>query len=307
MELGTIEPARSGSMSTGILVGLFDFRSHADLVEAVSRLLNLPTEEVKERLFYEAIETGWNTNRAIREFQVTPHVYNERMQAFYKGTDSFVFELVVSHLTPGCEEIDRRVAEAIEVQYPNPKNLRILAFGDGIGTDALRLAAMGHDAAYFEFEGPSSRFAQYRFGRLNLEDRIQVLHSPEGIPLGAFDVVVCREVLEHAVDPPSVVAHLREHLRDAGIAVITESFARVEPNFPTHLAENRKYAGRTERLFVEIGFRLLHSYPDRRPMVFQKTALSDRSRFDSLEADRQYAFQNVIRRVGRYVLRFVRF
>ena len=80
----------------------------------------------------------------------------------------------------------------------------------------------------------------------------------------------------------------------------------MEDCFPTHLADNLQYAGKTESLFVDAGFRLLHSSPDRRPMVFQKTLLSDRSRFDSLKAE-TYPVQRVINRIGRKIVSQIRF
>jgi SAM-dependent methyltransferase len=229
------------------------------------------------------------------------------MEAVYHESDAFVYACAATHLTHYCQEVDRRVADAVEKQFPDRRNLRILAFGDGIGTDSLRFAAIGHDVTYFEFEGFSSALALRRFCRMNLQDRTRILHSPEEIPLEEFDVVICREVLEHVVNPPSLIENLRGYLRDSGIATITESFDRVEASLPTHLAENRKYAGETERLFVTTGFRFLYSYADKRPMVFEKALASDRSRFSSLRRDRTGVIQGAIRQVGRRLLRLVPF
>lgn len=88
-------------------VGLFDFKDYWDLVQTVSQVLHLRKEEVQERLFYETLETGWNVSRAARAFGVTPHVYNKRMEEFYKQTDAFVFDLLVGHLNRYCQEIDQ--------------------------------------------------------------------------------------------------------------------------------------------------------------------------------------------------------
>lgn len=289
------------------LVGLFDFSDYWDMVHAVSQVLDLPEQEVQRRLFYEAIETGWNVSKAARTFGVTPHVYNRRMEEFYKQSDAFVFELLVGHLNRYCQEIDQRVAQAIDSRFGERKALRILVLGDGIGTDSLRFAAMGYDVTYFEFEGYSSALAAYRFRREELNDRITMIHNLKDIPTQQFDVLICREVLEHVSDPPAVIDNIWGYLGDNGIAIITESFGRVEPEFPTHLTENKKYDGKTEFLFVKTGFRLLKSFPDRRPMVFQKTRKSDKSRFKSLVCQRQYVVRNTIRRVGRRLLRLIRF
>ena len=60
--------------------GLFDFLDYSDLVEALSESLSLPTSSVHQRLFYEAIETGWNVCQAAKDFRVTPHVYSQEME-----------------------------------------------------------------------------------------------------------------------------------------------------------------------------------------------------------------------------------
>lgn len=288
------------------LVGLFDFSDYWDIVRMVSRVLELPEEEIHERLFKEAVDKGWNVSSAAREFGVIPHVYNGQMEEFYKKTDAFVFELLVGHLLAYAKEIDRRVIEAIEMHFSGKKDLQILALGDGIGSDSLRFAAMGYRVVYSEFEGWSSRLAISRFRRQRFGDRIEVLHRLESIPRSHFDVVICREVLEHVSDPPSVIEGIWEYLRKDGIAVITESFSRVDSAYPTHLAENRKYHGKTDLLFVKTGFRLLKCFPSRRPTVFQKTRKTDPSRFYSLRSSTRHIVGGAIRRVGRCLLKSVR-
>jgi 2-polyprenyl-3-methyl-5-hydroxy-6-metoxy-1,4-benzoquinol methylase len=298
---------KSEMADPGCPVGLFDFRGYSDVVTALSHVLSIPSDEVHERLFQESMQGGWNSNRAVRQFHVTPHTYSGRMAALYQESDAFVFELVVVHLRPYSQEIDQRVARAVWAQFPGQKNLRILAFGDGIGTDALRFAATGHDVAYFDPGGYPSALARFRFRRMNLEHRIRVYNKYEEIPNETFDVLICREVLEHVPDPPALVRNLRRYLRNSGIAVITESFGAVEPCFPTHLAENRKYQGNTARMFVQVGFGLLCSFPDQRPMVFQKTDVSDRSRFRSIQDYRTYPVREFVRRAGRELLQLLPF
>ena len=264
----------------------------------LSEVLSLPAPSVYERLFHEALETGWNVRRAAEAFGVTPHVYNETMEAFYKETDAFVFELAVIHQHPACIEIDRQVVATVEAHQDQlGRGLSMVLLGDGIGSDSLRFAVAGYAVTYFEFKGLSASLAAARFQKRRPQGRIRMIHALSEIPRGGYDCVVCREVLEHVNDPPAVIASIWDYLAPEGIAVITESFGRVEPLFPTHLAANLKYDGRTEGLFVETGFRLLRSYPGRRPMVFQKTAKEDASRFETLPRVSQ------VRRVLRGVRR----
>jgi 2-polyprenyl-3-methyl-5-hydroxy-6-metoxy-1,4-benzoquinol methylase len=294
-----------------VAVGMFDFPEYTELVDALSEVLALPSEEVHERLFQEAVTTGWNVNRAAHRLRVTPHVFDDKMEALYK-TDAFVFELVVVHLNAYCCEVDRRVSDAIFAQYGSRAGLRVLTFGDGIGTDALRFSRGGHDVTYCEFEGPSSRFAQYRFQRAGCQQKIRVIHDVGAVPNGAFDIVICREVLEHVTDPMSVISQLYDFLDREGAAIITESFNRVETAFPTHLGTNAKYAGRTEELFTNVGFHLRKSYPEMRPMVFQRIENSKHSRLKpsqmkAVQEQRRRVVQDAIRRAGRSLLRLVPF
>ena len=64
-----------------------------------------------------------------------------------------------------------------------------------------------------------------------------------------------------------VIEDIWHYLDEEGLAVVTESFSRVEDRFPTHLASNQKYAGKTDQLFVEEGFVLLESYPGETPRI----------------------------------------
>jgi SAM-dependent methyltransferase len=98
-------------------------------------------------------------------------------------------------------------------------------------------------------------------------------------------VVVIREVLEHVAGPAVVIANIRSCLRPGGLAVATESFARVEPEFPTHLAANARFAGATPRMFVETGFSVERIDADGRPLVFRKVSEDDLTRFRSLPAE----------------------
>jgi SAM-dependent methyltransferase len=281
--------------------GLFDFSSYEELVSSMNDVLGRSKEDIKYTLFNEAIQEGTTVKKAAREFGVTPHVYNEDMELFYRNTDAFVFELVVSHIKDSCEQIDRRV---IESSCKFSEGSRILCLGDGIGTDALRFAKLGFDVDYFEFKGPSSQFARYRFSRLGLSDEINVINSLKSIPFGVYDIVINREVLEHVPDPRQVIKNIWGYLGGEGVAIVTESFSRVSENFPTHLTSNQQYAGKTAFLFVEEGFRLLKEYSYGRPLVLRKTKKKELGRYTSLiSRDRM---KRKVRLAGKTVLDKIR-
>jgi SAM-dependent methyltransferase len=250
--------------------GLAGIGSYSELVKVLAEILGATPELISERLFFEAMTSGWNVSRSAQEFGVTPHVFNEQMQRLYENTDAFVFELIRSHLTRYCGVIDERVVEAVTARFLANPETQVLLLGDGIGSDSLRFAQRGYTATYFEFPGPSARFALWRFKRLGLAEKITMLPSPDAIPPGKFDVVVCREVLEHVPQPGKIIQNIGRYLKPDGLAVITESFARVEAGFTTHLNENKRFEDKTEILFAEAGFCLEQLYPQDRPWVFRK-------------------------------------
>jgi SAM-dependent methyltransferase len=278
-------------------VGLFDFDEYEEIVSLLTKNLKKDESDIRSTLFWEAIETGTTVRAAVEDFGLTPHVYDEKMRRFYETTDAFVFELIVVHMRDACKEIDHRVVESVN---EFSKGNRVLCLGDGIGTDSLRFAKAGFDVTYFEFEGPSSDVAQRRFARTETEGRIESIHELKNIPHERYDVVINREVLEHVPDPPGVIEDIWHYLDEEGLAVVTESFSRVEDRFPTHLASNQKYAGKTDRLFVEEGFILLDSYPGDRPLVFRKTEKTNSTRYDSLPLD--YPVRDFIRRTAKSIV-----
>jgi len=284
------------------LLGFADFR---DMVAAVAKILRIPKDDVYERLIWEAMRTGWNTRRALEEFGATPFVYNDCMEQLYERTDAFVFELLVWHLRPLCQEWDKRVIQEITAQFKDRRDIEILVLGDGIGTHSLKLATIGYRVCYFELGGPAATLAQYRFRRCDQEHHIKVIQKPAEIPTKGFDVIVCLEVLEHVSDPPEIVANIWRYLKPEGIAIITEGFGAVEPQYPTHLEKNLKYNGKTAELFVHAGFRVLKIYPDEKPFVFQKTDKEDLFRFATLRRAQKHRRLGLIKPVGKIPARAI--
>lgn len=179
--------------------GLFDFEDYGEIAETICSVLDISELEAYRRLFCEAISRGYSVCSAASEFGVTPHVYDESMERLYCMTDAFVFELVVGHLQDNSQEIDERVADAVQ-QNTSPGD-RMLVLGDGIGTDSLRFALAGYDVTYFDFDGPSADFAEYRFQEAGIRDDISTLHSPEDIPKNYFDTLICRRCLNTFRNP----------------------------------------------------------------------------------------------------------
>jgi len=190
----------------------------------------------------------------------------DEITRFYQETDSYIYDLSADHSRVRRRPVEDAILERIA---RHGERLTILVYGDGIGTDSLKISRQGHAVTYFDLPGKSSSFARYRFEqevpKPSHTAPVAVFRKDE-IPAGAFDVVVCVEVLEHVPDPPGVMREIARALKPGGIALITESFASIGPEFPSHLPENFKYAGKTHRMMEELGF--ANTYYNKDPLNY---------------------------------------
>ncbi len=242
-----------------------------EIAEEISQCFGYDVEQVKDRLVQELFETGFNVKQAAENLGVTPHQYDEKMGEFYKETDAFVFESVIDNERPYRELISDRIIGIIEKQFVGANDVKILDLGGGIGSDCSYLAKNGYkNITYFEFDGPTCKFAKYRFTKYGVSSNIEIINALSKIPQNYFDIVVSIEVLEHVEDPNRMVRELYGYLKEEGIAIVTESFSRVESIFPTHLRSNLRYSGMSVSLFRSHGFTLVDGYFDFRPLIFAK-------------------------------------
>jgi len=281
------------------LSGLFDYEGYNQIIADLVDVTGLPREDVLEKMVAEFSKIGSNVVADAKRFQIDPHVFNSKMEEFYKRTNAFLFELLVTHQSSSCRQIDERIMMELLRRSEISAKKKILVLGDGIGSDSLRFSRLGFDVTYFEFKGYSSSLASKRFARQNAE--IKQINDLDKIPLNTFDFVVCREVLEHVQDPPSVIAAIHSYLLDDGYAIITESFDRVNPDFPTHLESNLVYAGKTMSMFIEAGFKYAGKIDEDRPFLFQKTQAPINNRTASIP--RRSLFSLAARKIAFTILR----
>jgi SAM-dependent methyltransferase len=232
----------------------------------LAEFLSVPDSQTSARLEAEFSNPGKLVAEAW--LQAGPKTPDE-ITKFYQETDSYVYDLAADHCCFRRTLVWEATVRRIERRGPGQD---VLLYGDGIGTDSIALARRGHRVTYFDLPGRTSEFARFRFARESVEDRITVVTKPTEIPAERFDAVVCIEVLEHVPDPPSIMRNLYGALKNRGIALITESFESVGPDYPSHLPTNIRYAGKTHRLMESLGFASTYynSDPINRPMEFTK-------------------------------------
>jgi SAM-dependent methyltransferase len=247
---------------------LYDVTLSDYFAELLAEFRSISRSEVSAWLAIEIEEPGKSVAEAWRK--ADPHT-PEEVTAFYRETDSYLYDLAADH----CSSVRRPVWDVVVERIERHGRYRnVLLYGDGIGTDSIALARRGHKVTYYDLPGTTSEFARFRFAREELQDRIAVITDAREILPESFDAVVCIEVLEHVVDPVGTMKDLYAALRTGGIALITESFESIGPDYPSHLPGNFKYAGKTHRLMERLGFASTYYnyHPINRPMEFVKKA-----------------------------------
>ncbi|WEV28240.1 methyltransferase domain-containing protein [Streptomyces sp. 71268] len=122
------------------------------------------------------------------------------------------------------ELVARQLDEQIAGRYPAGRQLRVLDVGLGQGTQALRLARVGHEVTGLEsdpamlaalraaLEG-EPRFVRERVRLIQGDGRDTGAHF---LP-GAFDVVLCHGVLMYVPEPDPMLAGLARVLAAGGL------------------------------------------------------------------------------------------
>jgi SAM-dependent methyltransferase len=212
-------------------------------------------DDCRRLLAAERKQPGVNVATEIERRGIEPHVWSDALVDFYKESDAFVFELLDWNTRPFKRSMrawSRNFLRREQDRLGRP--LRVLCHGDGLGLDAAAFAGDGHDVTYFEFPGPSERFARRLFAGEG--HAVDVLIDATKVA-GGFDVVTSFDVLEHVPDPRATAGEFARLLRDpGGVLLVHAPFYLILPPFPTHLRSSRRHAGST-RLYERHGFRLI--------------------------------------------------
>lgn len=253
------------------------------LVDEIVCCTDLPTAEVRRRVWMEALELGWNVSRDMQSFHATPHIYGDNMAQVYSRGDGFIFETMVVAAKPSRQEWTRHALDRIRL-YARQENiplsaLKILMMGDGSGSDSLFLAENSIPVNYFDIPGSKTfEFAVRRFRRRGvLGEKVKLITEYEGCFRELYDVVLSFEVLEHLPDPVSGVWDVSRCLKENGIALITESFGVLDQALPTHLKSNLRFCGKLPIMCHRAGLVLTwtNTQPPHKPLEFRKVRQSD--------------------------------
>ena len=282
-EASSIKPASTSNLSalfklvrcvSDIPFGLHHITQSIASVATQSGL-HLTAKEVGELIDLEQQHPGVSVMNDIHNFDVIPFGNSNAMARLYQEGFGLAMELAANFSRPErLQMIAFIVCGLWQETRLRGRPLTVLALGDGIGLDSIRLAHAGFNVDYMDYEGSKmariasenfSAFAQQDLGEGACKPRlIQAVEHP-------YDVVVCLEVIEHVSEPNALIAQIAEHLVENGLVFISECFNGIEDRWPTHLAANEKYAGMLPFMMDPL-FRLetLNRQPYGKPYVFRK-------------------------------------
>jgi 2-polyprenyl-3-methyl-5-hydroxy-6-metoxy-1,4-benzoquinol methylase len=165
-------------------------REQDEYVEDVMAFAKLTREQVRERMKLGSapLKDEWNTWEKQGEMTL------DRINAFYKQTQNYIFELGEWHLfVENKRESD--LALFAEMKTKKPKN--ILDFGGGTGNIAIPLARNGHDVTLADLDSATLDFARFRAEKRGVKMKLWKSDVEPMPPDAKYDIIMCMDVLEH--------------------------------------------------------------------------------------------------------------
>lgn len=208
--------------------------------------------EVTRLIERERAAPGSSLIADISRFDVIPFCYSGGMDSLYRDGLGMAVELAANaedqaHLLMSAYVL----SVLLEMRRARARNPHVLALGDGLGLDAIRLARCGFAVDYADFNASATArvaalncAAALREGR----DKVRFVKAAEK----TYDAVVCLEVAEHVPDAVKFVRGLAERLEPHGLLFLSECFDGVEDRWPTHLYDNELLSHRLPYLVGDV-------------------------------------------------------
>lgn len=140
-----------------------------------------------------ALADDWNAQQPNNPDEVT---------RFYKQTPHYLYNLVIWYdsgdrfnFIPYFEKL----REQFGIQS-------VLDYGCGVGNDGLALLEAGFEVTFVDFVCPSTDFLRWRLARRGFQDTFMDVETLPTLP--PADMLIAIDVLEHMVDPLTVVEKL---------------------------------------------------------------------------------------------------
>ena len=269
----------------------------ADILNSI--ISNNPNEitidAAMELVNLEKNNPGLAVKNDIKNYDVIPYEDSSQISYLYKNGIGLAIELAATYDEPARLHMASYIYCVLtELQIKSERKIKILALGDGIGIDSIRLAHAGFDVVYMDYdESVMSAIAKSNIdiaiknnGNLN----ISLINKVEEL----YDAVICLEVIEHISTPMQFIESIASYLTDDGLLLISDCFNGIESRWPTHLASNEKNSGLLPFMAAQ-NFELINynRLPFAKPYLFKKNNSNISLKFMKLFDDNNL-FNNLV-------------
>jgi glycosyltransferase involved in cell wall biosynthesis/2-polyprenyl-3-methyl-5-hydroxy-6-metoxy-1,4-benzoquinol methylase len=252
----------------------------SEVIAIAGEVAGIPPRILTGQIEGEKANPGQAVTNDCRMFDVVPFADSRQMKCLYQMGTGFIVELLANF-----DEVDpmRMTSYAMHALLHHSASidssrLKVLALGDGVGIDSMRLSALGLDVDYVDFEHSlTSRVASKLFERWAsvkpaCSGTITAVSPP--IQCAGYDAVLCLEVIEHVDNVDDFLKTISSCLKEDGIVLISECFWGILPRWPTHLAKHRTLSHLLPILAAEYGLEFVASnkFPFGKPFLFRKSA-----------------------------------
>ncbi len=216
------------------------------LINHIAAVARQQPDSIRQQIDHDRQHPGAAVLADCKRFDVVPFTATAATDRLYREGTSFAIELAST-----CSDAGRLgMAAFILTRLLTEKrhrSLRTLALGDGIGIDTLRLAAMGLDVDYIDYDASlTAQVARMNFevlhhGKAAGAGQVRVIRDPA--QEAPYDAIVCLEVIEHVAEPQGFLQMLADRLAPGGLLFISECFDGVRDHWATHLQSGEDLAG----------------------------------------------------------------
>jgi 2-polyprenyl-3-methyl-5-hydroxy-6-metoxy-1,4-benzoquinol methylase len=192
--------------------------------------------------------------------------------SFYYDQD-YLLECLWTHMVTSGGAIKGGIKETSKLIYVNP--VKVLDHYCGVGLTSLEMSQAGWQVDGYN-DVPAQNEANNRLHAL-YEVSPNIIEDETQIPVGAYDIVVCLEVLEHFKEPLSLAQSLTDYVKPEGFIIETTSFSSPQHpgHFPAYIIDGKEVAGRVaarevHSVMKNAGFVQVFSGYNGRPRIWQR-------------------------------------
>ena len=232
---------------------------------------NKTKEEIKQEISNEQKIPGSAIADDIKQFDVVPFGMSSNLNSMYKNGLGLAVELAATYNDAERQQMAAYILTALNYNTADKKTFRVLAMGDGLGVDSIRLAACGYAVDYMDYDSSlMSEVARKNYQTAKKTDSSLAINFIEKIEV-EYDAVICLEVIEHVDDVVGFISVLSTALRPGGMLFISDCFDGIRDRWPTHLYSNEKYAGMLPLLLAaDFSLEASNDAPNNKPYFFRK-------------------------------------